>query len=166
MTFSTDFSILPEDVLIHIFEQLHYDKQSNLINVTLVCKKWNRVISQTPCLMDKLQLNLNSRSFDSKALLEDFKLTRFYRHAVWDNQRERGKVPQKIFNEITTLDQLNTLEVSHWDSSNEELSEIFQQLSRCKFLRCLIFKGCYICYMSDQEIKKIQRIEFNNLKKL
>lgn len=51
---------LPEDVLIEIFSYLTSGRnfKSDLLNSTLVCKQWNRIISQTVELMDKLFLYL------------------------------------------------------------------------------------------------------------
>lgn len=62
---------LPEDVLIEIFSNLtlsenteirSYNRnlKSDLLNAALVCKQWNRIISETVELMDKLRLDLVS----------------------------------------------------------------------------------------------------------
>lgn len=70
-------SKLPEEVLENIFSFLggNYFK-SDLINATLVCKAWNRIISESPHLMDLIEMDVViNDDFDHFSEL-DFKLLR------------------------------------------------------------------------------------------
>lgn len=54
---------MPNEVLTEIFQYLIANKnrnqvQSDLLNATLVCKKWNQIVSGTASLMDKVKFTL------------------------------------------------------------------------------------------------------------
>lgn len=73
---SLRISKLPDDVLFTIFELLHdgSNETPDLLNATLVCQRWNQIISQFSRLMSRLKLNINTDDLET-----DFKLTRQYR---------------------------------------------------------------------------------------
>lgn len=76
-------SKLPEEVLEKIFSFLggNYVK-SDLVNATLVCKAWNRIISESPRLMDMIEINFNIDDEFDFFCVYDFKILRQYRHVI------------------------------------------------------------------------------------
>lgn len=139
---SLRISKLPDDVLFTIFELLHdgTNGSPDLLNATLVCQRWNHIISQFSRLMSRLKLSINTDDLET-----DFKLTRQYRSVKLSR-----KYPQN-YSRSSNRDQTNLAitnilkEVEHNANymTTIELHRIkilpqhIESLSRCELLQTL-----------------------------
>lgn len=163
---SSHISKLPEDVLIRIFRMLHDGNEresKNLINATLVCRRWNQIVQQSVRLMDKLVLEVNTYNKKSP---EGFKITRRYRHAKIE------KLPSTLTNspnDRTMIKILNAMKYLENHLTTIDLHDVYilpediEIFSQCKYLHTLNLGILIIGYQSSS---MKQKYEFSQLRKL
>lgn len=141
---NNNISKLPDEILIEIFGLLLGNKDnSDLLNATLICKRWNQIISQTACLMNKLKLLMTIDKLD-RIDERNFKLSRQYRHAKTAKTKDESchYGHQKnliVLRELALeLNQLNSLEFDHIVIYPETI----KMLSDFIYLRTLILASC------------------------
>lgn len=144
-------SKLPEEVLENIFSFLggNYFK-SDLINATLVCKAWNRIISESPHLMDLIEMDVViNDDFDHFSEL-DFKLLRQYRHVIMKHdyyslERYGEEEDSKFWDIEKVISSLKNLTTFKLRESPMFPCHI-DNLSDCEHLHTLIFESCWWYY--------------------
>lgn len=158
-------SKLPDEVFMEIFGFLHDGNKakSDLMNATIVCKKWNRIISESPRLMDKVKLRIDA--IMKLATVDDCIVKRPYRHAILEDFNEVNFEPRLQIAEIVlkfaSLKSLTTVEFSNMKVA----PTIVEILSLCKSLKSMIIKECW----HEGEFERsgsIEQYNFLNLRKL
>lgn len=164
----SDISKLPDEVLMKIFAFLHgnnlHKANSDLINATLVCKKWNRIITESPRLMDKIMLKLDLISECAiDEIIEEsmLKITRPYRHAIlfdkihdkYDNFRKKIRIAGKI-EKVLNFEPLKNLTTVEFNAL-KVTPTLIKTLSLCKLLKGMILNQCW----HDGEFERYEKIE-------
>lgn len=139
---SLHISKLPDDVLFTIFELLHDGTNGtlDLLNATLVCHRWNQIISQFARLMWRLKLSINTDDLET-----NFKLTRQYRSVKvsrkypqsYSRSSNRDQTNLAIANILKEVEQnanyMTTIELHRI----KILPQHIECLSRCELLQTL-----------------------------
>lgn len=97
---------LPEELLVRVFDHLKAAGKrgsSDLLNKTLVCKEWNRIIFENATLASKVKLKLTKYDMNMLAI-NSFQLSRNYRNIkVEDSENFRNFREQSSFDFVTPL---------------------------------------------------------------
>lgn len=159
-------STLPEEVLVVIFGFLVGNKDnSDLLNATLICKRWNQIISQSAFLMDQLKLSINLKMLNDDEL-RSFKLSRPYRHATSEDGSWHF-VDKKNLKFMRKL----TLEGNHQQLTSLKFKfiiifpETIRRISFCKHLRILILTICRLNMDGEHDVSKLtslRKLELND----
>lgn len=163
---STHISKL-HDVLLEIFGYLLENNKfwkviSDFLNATLVCKKWNRIIAESPRLMDKVTLSVDLATVAEDIIHGDFKLSRPYRHVTIEaSHPPDDHLLQKLYDEIFALVNLTTLDLSTIQVS----LTLIGALSKVKSLRILTVGHCSYFYIPENLHDSLQ-FKFDGLREL
>lgn len=169
---SKHISELNEEELIEIFSYL---SGSDLLNATLACQQWNKIISTSGKLLDKVEWGPTQKTFGvADAEVADF--TRKYKHInlsksdKWVQSNETSKICHLIA--IKLENSLMTLKLS----GTSMYAASVGYMAHCKFIRSLTIDRCFSWgrfgamdrYIIDNKFKagdffcSLRHLEFKN----
>lgn len=134
---SRDISFLPEEMLLKIF---HYLRMPDIVKMTLVCKKWNRLISNSSKLMSKMKIFFFIGDSSDYFVQEKIKISRKYstiriiktketiiqKHPIPINFGISWKEYWKHFINSDAFKDVDRLEIDGHHFTEDDYNDIFQ----------------------------------------